>query len=271
MDRKNFIEIMHFENHGIKDDYKTFELFPKDSFLSEEVEEENDFNNALLALHQKTNKIIRKMINEEIDYKSFYSDLIDGNSLISTYKGDFLTVSYNKIYNYLVDNQIIKNNKKTKILRVEDENGFGMYRAMENIGKSLSMEFDFSRVTQPSPMEDQVLTSLYHNITENENELEKWYFGFENKSQIFNWLEEAEENSMYEFIIKHNPDILVVEYEVPNTHLLSSDKQSVFIKEKSQILNKYKLSDLKIKESLEIQKELSKKNKIKNIKKNKIS
>ena len=61
MNRKNFIEVMHFENHGIKDDYKTFEIFPKDSFLSEEVEEENDFNNTLSALHQKTNKIIRKM------------------------------------------------------------------------------------------------------------------------------------------------------------------------------------------------------------------
>lgn len=271
MDRKKFIEIMHFENHGIKDDYKTFKLFPKDSFFSEKVEEENGFNNALFSLHQKINKIIKKNINKEIDYKGFCSNLIDKKSMISTYKGDFLTVSYNKIYNYLVDKQIIKNNEKTKILRIEDKNGFGMYRAMENIGKPINVEFDFSRVKQPSPMEDEVLASLYHNITEDENELEKWYFGFKNKSQIFNWLEEEEENSIYEFIIKHNPDMLVVEYEVPNTHLLSSDKQSVFLKEKSQILNKYKLKDLKTKESLEIQKELSKKNKIKNIKKNKIN
>lgn len=64
MNRKNFIEVMHFENHGIKDDYKTFEIFPKDSFLSEEVEEENDFNNTLSALHQKTKKIKLKILKK---------------------------------------------------------------------------------------------------------------------------------------------------------------------------------------------------------------
>lgn len=269
MKRQEFIEFIHFENHGLENDYQTFNIFPKDSFISEEII--NDINETMQNLYKKTNKILEKINIKNIDYKSFCIDLINKNSIISTHNGNFLAIPYNKIYNYLINKELIKNNENEIILRIEDKSGLGLYRAMEKIDKSISDNFDFSRYIQPSPMEDQIISSLYHNIAEDRDLLKEWHFGFANKNQIFNWLEEGEENSIYDFVIKNNPDILIVEYEVPCTQLLKSDKQVVFKIEKAKIVNKYKLKELKNKESLEIQEELNKKTKIKNNKKNKLS
>ena len=269
MEREKFIELVHSENHGVENDYQTFDIFPKDSFFSEEIIE--DLSETMLNLYKKTNNALKKIINKDIEYNSFCLDLINEKSIISTYKGNFLAMPYNKIYDYLIDKEIIKNNETTKILRIEDENGLGLYRAMENIGASISDYFDFSRNIQPAPMEDEILASLYHNEAEDRELLKTWYFGFKNKNQIFKWLEEDKEESIYDFIIKKNPKMLVVQYEVPKSQMLKSDKQVVFKKDCSKVLNKYKLKDFKEIESLEIKKELENKSKIKKTKKNKIS
>lgn len=269
MDREEFIEQVHYKNHGVKNDYQNFDIFPKDSFFSEQISE--DLSETMINLHKKTNNVLKKIINKDISYESFCIDLINEKSIVSTYKGTFLAVPYNKIYDYLIDKEIIKNNETIKILRIEDEKGLGLYRSMENIGDSLSDNFDFSRNIQPSPIEDQIIASLYHNEAEDKNLLKNWYFGFKNKNQIFKWLEEGKESSIYNFVIKKNPEILIVEYEVPKSQLLASDKQVVFKKETAKVLNKYKLKDLKKIESLEIEKTLENKRKIKKNKINKIS
>ena len=254
MNRNEFIEKIHYFNHGIKDDYNTNSIFPKDSFISVPLNEE-DISISVKELKEEINKFLKENLNSEI----LDADLLNILGKESfTYSG--LSMSYNKLYDSLMDLDIINEENDTlKIYRIEDDEGRGLYRAMEKVGKSIAEHFDFCRDKQPSPMEDGILASLFHNEAEDREKNKNWFFGFSSKQQILNWIQT---DGLMEFITENNPDINIVEYEVNTTQSIKTEKQVAFKKEKSKKIKEYKLKDIEEIESLEIIKELS--NKVKN-------
>lgn len=264
MKRNDFIQKVHYFNHSIENDYENCDIFPKDSFFSVEINEE-DISVSIDNLKDKMNEFLKKNLNYEIS-KLDLVNLLGENSF--TYKS--LSMPYNKLYGYLLDKEIIKeeNIAKTKIYRIENNEGNGLYRSMEKVGKAISDHFDFCRNTQPSPMEDGVLASLFGNMAEDREKNKDWFFGFSSKQEIQNWLED---DGLHDFIIEHNPEINIVEYEVVASQSIKTEKQIAFRKYKAEKKQSYKLSELDTIESLEIKNSIKSKLKNTQNKKQKIS
>jgi hypothetical protein len=266
MNRNQFIEKIHSFNHNVENDYQTFTYFPKDSYISVKLDE--GLEKSIENLKNKLDKFLKENFEYELNKTKLVTELIDKKSIINSGDdGISLSITYNKLYDFLINDNVIKNNNKVKILRLEDSEGNGLYKSMEKVNNSISDSFDFCGQRQPSPMEDGVLSSLFSNIAEDKEKTKSWFFGYKNKGQILRWIDNE---GLMDFIIEKNKDMFVVEYDVLETDLITTNKQVAFMKKKSIKISSFKLENLKKEESFNLKEELIKKLRKENKKINKL-
>lgn len=167
-----------------------------------------------------------------------YQDLLPIIDIKEHYKhGTIICCAYNKIYDSLVNKNIVSS-EKIKLYRIEGDSGKGIYQDLISKKTPISDKFDYTSMT-PSPMEDGVLKSIFGSREYNTELYQKeWSFAFKNKEDIEKWFNSDE--GLLEYIIDYG-GANVVEYEIDSSHVMTTEHQAIFRKNKSNKIIDYKL------------------------------
>lgn len=228
--RKNFIEYVH---KSIYNESMDNQILKYDPIIFVEISDNFDDD-----MFQNSNNLLEKInSNIPIQLRNKLSLLDVLNIFEFSLKDNYqknkniLYVSYNKLFDLIVDKNLI-NNKTVKIYRIEGDSGLGIYQDLIKKNNSISSTFDISEET-PSPMSDGELKSIFgtSRIYVSEEYSQEWFFGFEDKKDIYKWFNSQE--GLLEYIIK-NGNAKIVEYEVSNNDIISTKTQSAFKKVNSK-------------------------------------
>jgi hypothetical protein len=262
MKRENFLDKIHNFLYENKENMNDFEyMFTQDTVLSIVIEGNNIKKN-LLLFQAKIEEIFETEI-VDIDTLKLRDLILNTEGIQQNYNGEnCLSLNYNSLYDFLVDNNNFVNfeNKKSLVFRIETEEQLGMYQYFIKKEIAITKVFDNNSTRQPSPMEDSYLKSLFGIASGGNfrNHSKEWIFGFKDKNMLKNWVE-SEEGFVDYIIDNSNGDIKVSTYEVFEKDTLNTLKQSCFKNKNVKLLNQLTFKDFMKSENLELQKILEKK------------
>lgn len=168
--------------------------------------------------------------------------------LAENYYGVCVMVDFNDLYDELIQEGVInKPENKEKMFRIENKQGLGFYRHLEEKGDSLSSKISMDVSNTPSPMEDGLLVSLFRNPNKVKKR-EEYLFGFESQEQAALWI--VDEERIVDYIIL-DEDLYFAEYEVDSSQTIKGNKQMVCHLDHLKLKNRITLQ-----EALDGQKEL---------------
>lgn len=146
-------------------------------------------------------------------------------------------LNLNNIYDNL-GKQEYSNTNINKIYRVESKkNESGMYANGATIAKLI---LNSKEETTPAPENDILLNHIFSNdLYANSKYKKEWFFGFQSIEDAKKWLNN---DSIIELMIVSGN--CLVEYAVPESFIIFGEKQLIFKKEQSKVLNKLELKIL---------------------------
>lgn len=149
----------------------------------------------------------------------------------------WVKLNLNNIYDNLAKQQYYNTNIH-KIYRVESkENESGMYSSGAAIAKLI---LDSKEETTPPPENDNLLNQIFSSdLYINSTYKKEWFFGFKSIEDAKKWLNN---DSIIELLIVSGN--CLVEYAVPESFIIFGEKQLIFKKEQSKVLNKLELNNL---------------------------
>lgn len=237
--RTKFIEKIHQEIYNEDLNDNEIIIFKDRSF----VVEQGDNINAFIEKSKKDlNNIINKVLGTETDTFND-AEIINKmkTNIVETFGDLAFSYEYNKLYDDLIEKNIIKNDNIVQVYRIENDNNFGIYTHFRHEDKNLMSMFDNISSNTPSPMEDSVLRSVFGNIYYDREESRKWIFGFSDISTLKKWMSSDEDMTDY---IMANSDLHVNVYEVKEKDILTSKKQLAYIKTNEKPIKQLKLNDI---------------------------
>lgn len=238
IDRLNFIKLGL--SMGSAESFKEFISGGDNPNTYLYFELDNDSINLNLRAGKKIKEFLEN-INIKINEAQFLNLIFNVKNLGKlNEQHNYYELSLNKIYDYLVDNKILKKFPDKIIYRLEKENGEGIYRTEESIFKQNKF-LEYSRRKLPSK---EINLNIIFNSDYDNKDLEEYkknyYFGFSDLKQINNWFLED-----IETLLKN--DVYLVKYEVPENYVINTKSQTAFIKDKSKFIEKIRYKDLYLK------------------------
>ncbi len=245
IDRLNFIKISLSNDSSEKfkhfvsgnENFTTYLYFDLDDNDNDKDKDEN--------INLKIGKNIRKFL-EKINIKIEESDLLklifNVNNLgkFNINLNDY-SLNLNKLYDYLIDNNILKKFETKIIYRLENDKGDGIYRSENSfIEKNALLEYSRRKL----PTRDLNLSMIFTKNYEDkdlEEYKKNYYFGFSNLEDIKKWF-------LDDIKLFKNNEIYLAKYEIPENYIINSSLQVAFIKDKSKFIEKIKYNDLILKE-----------------------
>lgn len=263
MKRTQFINkaFEHFNYHyesDLFDGTLTFNIDGKDADLFFDNDRNKDIQKNIIF----NNQIFKNFLNQfDIDNNKLKQQLNIKHQLdyyqLEDYNNTVFNVSFdiNELYD-LIDFQSL-DNQYINIIRIETQYGKGIYT-----GNRIYSEC--SKAT-PAPDFDDNINLIFSYKRNQEEYRRKWLFGFKDYSQLKKWF--FDKRDIENFI---NKDYEVITYQVPLKSYVESNKQVIFKKENSKVIDILSLKDyIDIQERKEILELLNSKTKYKKNSKNK--
>lgn len=237
--REDFVKKIHKKVYK-EDIVKT--LLIKDPIISINLKGNELSLDDIENLTFKINFALSEMFNDDFDSLEVINMLQEkeNNGITKDWKDNtILYLDYNTIYEKLVDLNKISS-KEMIVYRVEGQSGKGIYMDRSHADDSINDKFDNNSNTNPSPMEDGALASLFGAalyISRKTNS--EWNFGFRNKRDLEAWF--TSEKGMLDFIV--DAGAKVVEYKISSDNVIAGEKQVAFKIKKAVKKNEINLKD----------------------------
>lgn len=235
MEKTEFFEkiISHFLKKADIEDMmsyfgsKNYEIILNDIDIKEALEKTiNDFNDFF-----KKNGIDHSLKTEtacELVHNGIRKHYTDHN---------MISIHYDDIYQDFIKNKDRNDYKEHSIFRVENADSIGMYQHFIKIGKPLSSLFDNSYDT-PTPGEDGTGFIFFMN-SEYRDKSKNLFCGFKDLDQMRNWLSDSD--GFIDELISEN--LVISEYKTKGDSVIFTQKQALFEKDKSVLVNQIKVND----------------------------
>ena len=218
------------------------EIIIKDPIVSIKLENEIFNSKEVEDLTFKLNFLVSEMIDSQFETLDVIDMLqqTEHKGIAESWSGDMLLyLDYNSIYEKLVDLKKISS-KEVVIYRVEGQTGKGIYMDRNHADDSISDKFDNNSNTNPSPMEDGALASLFGAaLYISRKTTSEWSFGFRSKRDLETWF--TSEKGMLDFIV--GAGAKVVEYRISSDNVIAGEKQVAFKIKKAIKENEINLKD----------------------------
>ena len=258
MNRENYLKIIHEKNYNNETQYCQSNV--KESHIHVLVDIK-DMQKSISKITSRINLLNNEITTRDITELEVINLLQNNNGISHNLKGEpVLALNYNCLFDYFIEQNRISSSELITLYRIEGENQKGIVGYLSDLGRDLSEDFYWDSQTQPSPLEDSYLKSVFgcHSGV-NFNEYSKtWFFAFQSKGDLLKWFNE---DISKEIISRSNNKAIISEYIIPKHDTISTDTQSIFkIKNAKQL----KTTNFEIfieSESQKIQEILMKKNK----------
>lgn len=173
------------------------------------------------------NKVFETLI-EDLNKLGKYTDFYKENEKLQIFELD-----YHKLYDFLIEKEVLNKGNIIKIYRIEDDESIGLYRS-KKITMNNSKAYDYSH--RKIPNNERNLAQIFKSNRYETEYHNQYFFGFLNKKQIENWFKDDINE-----LVKNN-HLKVVEYEIPENYAIITNLQVAFNKEKSVILKSLDLN-----------------------------
>lgn len=239
MDRVQFNYLMMANN--CKESNKNFDLLGFDSKNNSFKSEEGDLN---IIKEKITSSLNSLNINLDMFQNIALEDDLNKKAKMNILD-DCLDYKFNYLYDFLSEQNIIKNRNKVKLYRLESSpilEDKGNERGLYNIDILNSTKVDTyieDRYDRRMPHNEPLIKEVFNRDYQDYSDQKQWFFAFKNKEQMTSWFEESILKDMEN---KHN--VKVVVYETEERFVIGNHKQSIFQKDKSKKINEMKISDL---------------------------
>jgi len=233
IDRKTFLEKAMYKTQDEKrvNDY----FMSNNSFIRKgiDIEKTNEFSKEIRnSIFETTNNFLISMnVNLDLFQKEALKDNIAINTINVSYD-ERIEYNFNHVYDFLCEENIIKNKEKIKIYRLEaDDNQESLESS--SLYKQAILEGDKEKnyvhnlYDRRGAVSEKGLNYVFHKDHGKTGFCQEWYFAFKNKEQLIKWFDQ---NSL-ENLDKENIRIGI--YEVDKNMMMESRRQVIFKKEKS--------------------------------------
>lgn len=173
------------------------------------------------------NEVFETLI-EDLNKLGKYTDFYKANETLQIFELD-----YHKLYDFLIEKEVLNKGNIIKIYRIEDDESIGLYRS-KKITMNTSKAYDYSN--RKIPNNERNLAQIFKSNRYETEYHNQYFFGFLNKKQIENWFKD-EINELIK-----NDHLKVVEYEIPENYAVATNLQVAFNKEKSVMLKSLDLN-----------------------------
>lgn len=235
INRNDFINVCIFLNH--KEDINShIEKNKTDFNFSIEV---NEFNNREIPAVKIQDLLNVMGLNlKKENYEKLIENINDIGSFIAYHKHNseiqIFELDYHKLYDFLLDNNVLDKGNKIKVYRIEDKEDIGLYISKNTSIKDSNL-YNYSN--RKLPKNERKLTQIFKNNRDKTGYHSKYFFGFSDKKQIENWFHDDIKD-----IIKNN-NIKLVEYEIHSNYAVLTKLQVAFDKSKSAFVKNIDINE----------------------------
>lgn len=232
IDRKAFLEKCMYKTQEEKrvDDYfmSNYSFIRKGIDIENTNETSEEIKNNIFEI---TNRLLINMnVSLDLFQKEALKDNIKKNIASARYETR-LEYNFNHVYDFLCEENIIKNKGKEKIYRLEvndkkDSSQSSLYK-QDVLKGDKKKNYIYNLYDRRGPVSEKGLNYVFHKDNGQAGFCQEWYFAFKNKEQLTKWFDQ---NSL-ENLDKENIKIGI--YEVDKNMMMESRRQVIFKKEKS--------------------------------------